>query len=383
MLSHAATISARALHRVGVGDVARRAAAARGVGVGRRIGGGRVGGSGTHSSRRPRVARVFDRRAFRGAAHAAADAPSSSSSSSSSPLPFSPLPDVPLSPHVSLVSGASRGIGLEMVRQLLERPDASMRGRPSAAGGHVVAACRDPSSATALAELRARYPTRLSVVRMDVTDVAAIEAAAATVAAAHGRVDALIQTAAVLHVAGEMAPETSIARLDERSAIAAFRTNALGPTLVVKHFANLLHEATARARAEAKEAAEKDAESDSRDAGSSAPAAVVANLSARVSSVGDNRLGGWHSYRASKSALNQLTKNCAIEFARKKHPVTFLLLHPGTVATDLSAPFRRNVPEGKLFAPEFAAERLLGIVGEKTQEDTGKFFAWDGEEVQW
>ena len=190
MLSHAATVSARALHRVGVGDVARRAAAARGVGVGRRVGGGRLGGSVTSSSsRRPRVARVFDRRAFRGAAHAAADAPSSSSSSSSSPPPFSPLPDVPLSPHVSLVSGASRGIGLEMVRQLLERPDASMRGRPSAAGGHVVAACRDPSSATALAELRARYPTRLSVVRMDVTDVAAIEAAAATVADAHGRVD--------------------------------------------------------------------------------------------------------------------------------------------------------------------------------------------------
>ena len=223
-----------------------------------------------------------------------------------------------------------------------------------------MAACRDPSSATALAELRARYPTRLSVVRMDVTDVAAIEAAAATVAEAHGRVDALVQTAAVLHVAGEMAPETSIARLDERSAIAAFRTNALGPTLVVKHFASLLHEATARARAEAKEAAaEKESESDAdSDAGSRAPAAVVANLSARVSSVGDNRLGGWHSYRASKSALNQLTKNCAIEFARKKHPVTFLLLHPGTVATDLSAPFRRNVPEGKLFAPAVSYTHL-------------------------
>ena len=99
--------------------------------------------------------------------------------------------------------------------------------------------------------------------------------------------------------------------------------------------------------------------------------------------VGDNRLGGWHSYRASKTALNQLTKNCAIEFARKKHPVTFLLLHPGTVETDLSAPFRRNVPEGKLFKAEFSAERLLGIVGDKTQADTGKFFAWDGEEIEW
>ena len=110
---------------------------------------------------------------------------------------------------------------------------------------------------------------------------------------------------------------------------------------------------------------------------------MVANLSARVSSVGDNALGGWHSYRASKSALNQLTKNCAIEFARKKHPVTFLLLHPGTVDTDLSEPFKKNVPAEKLFTSERAAKQLLNIVGEKTQEDTGKFFAWDGAEVPW
>ena len=162
-----------------------------------------------------------------------------------------------------------------------------------------------------------------------------------------------------------MKPETSLARLDEAAALRAYRVNALGPTLVAKHFAGLLTEAS-RLAVEA----------------GGAPAAV-ANLSARVSSVGDNRLGGWHSYRASKTALNQLTKNCAIEFARKKHPVTFLLLHPGTVETDLSAPFRRNVPEGKLFKVNFSAERLLGIVGDKTQADTGKFFAWDGEEIQW
>jgi NAD(P)-dependent dehydrogenase (short-subunit alcohol dehydrogenase family) len=69
---------------------------------------------------------------------------------------------------------------------------------------------------------------------------------------------------------------------------------------------------------------------------------VVANLSARVSSVGDNKLGGWHSYRASKCALNQLTKCVAVEFSRRKHPVTCILLHPGTVNTDLSKPFHGN-----------------------------------------
>jgi NAD(P)-dependent dehydrogenase (short-subunit alcohol dehydrogenase family) len=101
--------------------------------------------------------------------------------------------------------------------------------------------------------------------------------------------------------------------------------------------------------------------------------------------VGDNKLGGWHSYRASKTALNQLTVNCAIEFdsKRKKHPITFLLLHPGTVDTDLSEPFKKNVPAEKLFTTERAAAQLLQIVGAKTHADTGKFFAWDGAEVPW
>ena len=124
----------------------------------------------------------------------------------------------------SVIVGASRGIGLEMVRQLLERPDASMPGRRGAAGGRVVATCRDPASATALAELRARYPARLSVLPLDVTDVPSIEAAAAAVAASHGRVDVILNVAAVLHVEGEMKPETSLARLDEAAALRAYHS---------------------------------------------------------------------------------------------------------------------------------------------------------------
>ena len=314
---------------------------------------------------------------------AAATGPSDASSSSSSSN----------SCHVSLVQGASRGIGLEMVRQLLERPDASLPGRPAAAGGHVVATCRDPLASVGLAELQRAFPDRLTVLPLDVTDVASIKSAAAVVKERHGRVDLMANTAAVLHVPGEMSPETSIARIDENALIRAYRVNAMGPVLVVQAFAPLLMEATAR-NLETAEKAKAAGENvgggagtgglEGRSGGEARPAiAIVANLSARVSSIGDNGLGGWYSYRASKTALNQLTKNMAIEFGRKRHPVSFILLHPGTVDTGLSAPFQRNVPPGKLFTVERAASQLLGLIGEKGQDDTGKFFAWDGSEIEW
>ncbi|XP_028082470.1 uncharacterized protein LOC114283798 [Camellia sinensis] len=111
--------------------------------------------------------------------------------------------------------------------------------------------------------------------------------------------------------------------------------------------------------------------------------AVVANLSARVGSIGDNRLGGWHSYRSSKAALNQLTKTVSVEFARKKDPIICLLLHPGTVDTDLSRPFQRNIAEGKLFTKQFSVQKLLSIINGAKSHDNGKFFAWDGQEIPW
>lgn len=151
--------------------------------------------------------------------------------------------------------------------------------------------------------------------------------------------------------------------------------------------------------------------------------AVVANISARVGSIGDNRLGGWHSYRASKSAINQcmdyeywllyrlkfprkilvvvvvilmifvpvkphilnpaVTKTVSVEFAQKKHPIVCILLHPGTVDTDLSKPFQRNVPGDKLFTKEFSVAKLLSVINNAKKSDNGKFFAWDGQEIPW
>jgi NAD(P)-dependent dehydrogenase (short-subunit alcohol dehydrogenase family) len=108
---------------------------------------------------------------------------------------------------------------------------------------------------------------------------------------------------------------------------------------------------------------------------------VFAALSARVSSISDNRLGGWHSYRASKAALNMIIKGAAIETARTHKKAAVVGLHPGTVDSALSKPFQARVPEGKLFSPEFSAEALINVVENLQAKDTGKLFAWDGQEI--
>jgi len=108
---------------------------------------------------------------------------------------------------------------------------------------------------------------------------------------------------------------------------------------------------------------------------------VFAALSARVGSISDNRLGGWHAYRASKAALNQIIRTCSIELTRKRRDALIVGLHPGTVETGLSEPFRDNVPDGKLFTPDYSAERLLNVIDTLTPEQSGRCFDWQGEEV--
>ena len=133
-----------------------------------------------------------------------------------------------------------------------------------------------------------------------------------------------------------------------------YRINAVGPALVAKHFIPLL----ARDRR-----------------------AVFTALSARVGSIGDNRLGGWHSYRASKAALNMLLRNLAVELGRTHPQAVVAGLHPGTVDTGLSAPFQKGVKPEKLFTADHSAERLLAVVDGLTPADSGGVFAWDAARI--
>ncbi|MDE2405843.1 MAG: SDR family NAD(P)-dependent oxidoreductase [Sphingomonadales bacterium] len=188
----------------------------------------------------------------------------------------------------------------------------------------------------------------------DLTDEDSIAAAVARIG---GELDLVLVASGVLHDAARgVAPEKSWRQIDPAAMARAFAVNAIGPALVAKHVLPLLPKGRR---------------------------GVFAALSARVGSIGDNRLGGWHSYRASKAALNMLVRNLAIECARSRPQAVVVALHPGTVATGLSAPFQRGVPAERLFTPAVAAGALLGVVARLTPADSGGLFAWDGQAIPW
>ena len=108
-----------------------------------------------------------------------------------------------------------------------------------------------------------------------------------------------------------------------------------------------------------------------------------ASLSARVGSIGDNRLGGWYSYRASKAAQNQFLRTLSIEWHRKFPLSIVSILHPGTCNTKLSKPFQSSVPKNKLFTPSQSSEYLINIISEQKPSDTGRFLAWDKTIIPW
>ncbi len=151
-----------------------------------------------------------------------------------------------------------------------------------------------------------------------------------------------------------MGPEKSWRALDPVTMSDVFTVNAIGPALIAKHFLPLLRR-------------------DRR--------VVFAALSARVGSISDNQLGGWHSYRASKAALNMLMKNFALELSQHNPHSIVASLHPGTVDTDLSQPFQRNVVGAKLLTPEYCAAALLKVIDGLTPADSGGLFAWDGARI--
>jgi NAD(P)-dependent dehydrogenase (short-subunit alcohol dehydrogenase family) len=202
----------------------------------------------------------------------------------------------------------------------------------------------------------ARTPTSAGDKRFpflfDLQDEASI-AAAVDGAMAQGPPDLVLVTTGLLH-APEMQPEKSMRALNATTLSRAYHVNAIGPGLIAKHVLPLLP----------------------RDRKS-----VFAALSARVSSISDNRSGGWHAYRAAKAALNMLIRNCAIELASRNKQAVCVTLHPGTVDTPMSAPFKAGVAAEKLFSPAVSAAKLLGVIDALSPAQTGSLIAWDGQPI--
>jgi NAD(P)-dependent dehydrogenase (short-subunit alcohol dehydrogenase family) len=188
--------------------------------------------------------------------------------------------------------------------------------------------------------------------RLDLLDEASIATAVETVAA-RGELRLAIDATGFLHGAG-FAPEKGLRELDPRHLAHAFAVNAIGPALLMKHLLPRLPRAGR---------------------------SVFATLSARVGSIGDNRLGGWHAYRASKAALNQLVRTASIELARRAPQAVCVALHPGTVDTALSAPFSRRGLQ--VHPPAEAARHLLQVVDTLSAAHSGGFYDWRGAAIPW
>ena len=192
---------------------------------------------------------------------------------------------------------------------------------------------------------------RTTAPALDVTVEASIAAAAAALGAVEPRL--VIDATGFLHEAGRM-PERSWRHLEPEHMAKAFAVNAIGPALLMKHFLPKLPR-TGKA--------------------------LFATLSAKVGSIGDNQLGGWYSYRASKAALNQLVHTAAIELRRQRPDAICVALHPGTVDTPLSAPFAKA---GLVVRPPAeAASQMLAVIDALTPAQSGGFFDYRGRELPW
>lgn len=232
----------------------------------------------------------------------------------------------------ALVVGATGGIGSALVAHL--EADAGIK--------HVASWSR---AGEAMAS------ARRSVSRVELTDEATIAKAAGDL----GEIDLVIIATGLLHEpdAG-IQPEKTWRAFDIDTMRRVFDINTFGPALVAKHVLPHLPR-------------------DRR--------AVFAVLSARVGSISDNRLGGWYSYRASKAALNQIIRCLSIELTPKRPLAICVGLHPGTVHTDLSQPFRGNSADGGVFTPERSAGHLLDVINGLTPSHSGRVFDWTGAEV--
>lgn len=245
----------------------------------------------------------------------------------------------PTEPTFALITGASGGIGRALLTELMKRPNL-----------HFLATSRSGAPPSGWTE-----NPRITWVRWDATDPTSYSGVEDACKELAHPLRLVINALGFLHD-GQEQPEKRLQDLNFQQLLKSFTVNAIGPSLIAKCVVPLMPRKQST---------------------------LFVSLSARVGSIGDNRLGGWYGYRASKAALNQFQKTLSIEWKRRNREALVVALHPGTVDTGLSAPFQRNVPEGKLFERERAARQLVAVLEGLRSEDTGGHFAWDGSPVPW
>ncbi len=233
---------------------------------------------------------------------------------------------------VAVVTGASRGIGLEFVREYAD------------AGWHVFALCRDPAGAAALQAVVAEFGALVTTLAFDARDVEApakVAAALGPMLPASG-IDVLVNNAGVW--GGE---HQSLGDLDVAAWHETFQVNVVAPLKLAEALVGYIEKSEYR---------------------------CVANITSRMGSIGDNTSGTFYSYRSTKAALNAATKSLAIDLAGRK--VAAIVLHPGWVKTDMGG-------ENAMIDAEESVEGMRKVIEGLRPDDSGKFFAFDGRELPW
>lgn len=242
-----------------------------------------------------------------------------------------------------LVIGATGGIGSAMSRLLLEQ------------GHELFITSRDTANEqfASLEKYAEQQAQSLSLLEMDLSSQGSIAAAFNRLAGQTDRLHLVMNCTGLLHDAS-MQPEKKLEDLEMENLQRSFQVNSSAPLLIARYALPLL---------------QHDEPS------------VLANMSARVGSISDNRIGGWYAYRAAKAAQNMATRSLAIELQRRSKNTIVVGLHPGTVDTGLSQPFQSSVKPGQLQTPEQATQHLYTVINRLGSADSGKVFAWDGVEI--
>jgi NAD(P)-dependent dehydrogenase (short-subunit alcohol dehydrogenase family) len=236
-----------------------------------------------------------------------------------------------------VIQGAGRGIGLALARHAFK-----------SGATHLYLTARNPDESEGY---RLLPPSdRISWFKLDFLDLDSIAVIGTAISDATPRIDRAITAAGTLHD-DAIQPEKTITALAPDAMMRLYQINAMGPALFFRALWPKLRASNG---------------------------VRLASLSARVGSISDNRLGGWHSYRASKAALNQYLRNISIELARYNPTACVVALHPGTVDTALSKPFQNKLAKDQLRSPEETAMRLWSVIDDVHPQNSGGFFAYDG-----
>ncbi|OZJ03958.1 hypothetical protein BZG36_03248 [Bifiguratus adelaidae] len=246
-----------------------------------------------------------------------------------------------------MVIGANRGLGFALTKRMINTTPCN-----------IIAGVRDPSKAReSMTASLGSGMDRIMMLPIDVTNEETIEKAANVASSSLGSEPLRL----LLHCPGILHAEKSIKQCHYEDVLETYKVNAMGPLFVAKHFYSLV--------------AGGQPTKGLPDVG------VFATISARTGSIADNELGGWYSYRSSKAALNQSIRSLAHELKYRKMDSIAVALHPGTVKTDLSREFQKNVKPEKLFSPDQSAGYLLEVIEKLKHADNGGFFAYDGNRI--